>query len=74
VILVLIDSIEEAILKLQERKVAMSDAIVNTDNSTLYSMGTDRLLDIFSARSNQDADVSAQNETNRFDLDSLVER
>lgn len=41
------NSIEEKIMKLQEKKIAMSDAIINTDNSTLFSMGTDRLLDVF---------------------------
>jgi len=41
------DTIEEKIMQLQERKLAMSNAIINTENSCLYSMGTDRLLDIF---------------------------
>ena len=44
-------SIEEKIMRMQKKKVAISEAIVNTENSTLYSMGTDRLLDIFAARS-----------------------
>jgi TATA-binding protein-associated factor len=42
------DSIEEKIMAIQKAKIAMSEAIVNTENSTLYSMGTDRLLDLFS--------------------------
>ena len=37
-------------MDLQQRKKATSDAVVNTDNSTMYSMGTDRLLDIFTCR------------------------
>ena len=40
-------SIEEDIMAMQKVKIAMSNAIVNTDNSTLFSMGTDRLLDLF---------------------------
>lgn len=34
-------------MKLQSIKMEVSKAIVNSDNSTMYSMGTDRLLDIF---------------------------
>eukprot|EP00977_Amphora_coffeiformis_P000976 scaffold212_cov173-Amphora_coffeaeformis.AAC.2 len=41
------DSIDEKIMDVQRKKVAMSRAVVNTENSTLYSLGTDRLLDIF---------------------------
>jgi len=41
-------TIEEKIMKMQQVKLAMSEAIVNSDNSTMYSMGTDRLLDLFS--------------------------
>ncbi len=37
-------------MKLQQRKKATSEAVVNTENSTMYSMGTDRLLDIFTCR------------------------
>lgn len=46
------NTIEEKIMKLQETKMTMSKAIVNPENSTMYSMGTDRLLDIFTFRSN----------------------
>jgi len=46
------NTVEEKIMKLQETKMAMSKAIVNSENSTMYSMGTDRLLDIFTFRSN----------------------
>lgn len=59
-------------MKLHEVKLAMSEAIVNTDNSTLFSMGTDRLLDIFRFRS------ETGNKTNSEDLsktlDALVDR
>ena len=41
------DTIEENIMELQSKKLAMSRAIINTENSTLFSMGTDRLLDLF---------------------------
>ena len=36
-------------LKFQREKLKISNAIVNSENSTMYSMGTDRLLDIFTA-------------------------
>lgn len=49
--LITTDTIEEKILKLQDRKRATAEAVVNTDNSTMYSMGTDKLLDIFTIRS-----------------------
>lgn len=66
--LVLVDSIDQRIMKLQEKKLAMSEAIVNADNSTMFSMGTDRLLDIFTMRSDQEpSNISV------YDLDSLVE-
>jgi TATA-binding protein-associated factor len=50
------DTIEEKILKLQDRKKAIAEAVVNTDNSTMYSMGTDKLLDIFTFRSSSAAE------------------
>jgi TATA-binding protein-associated factor len=49
--LVTSDTIEEKIMALQKSKIQTSNAIVNTDNSSMYSMGTDRLLDIFTLRS-----------------------
>jgi TATA-binding protein-associated factor len=64
------NSIEESIMMLQKKKLAMVDAIVNTDNSTLYSMGTDKLLDLFSAQGEDDDDDS---NAVKFDLDALVE-
>jgi len=58
------DTIEEKIMKLQQRKKATSEAVVNADNSTMFSMGTDRLLDIFTCRGDRSAaamsSVSAQ--------------
>jgi TATA-binding protein-associated factor len=48
--LITADTIEEKILKLQDRKRATAEAVVNTDNSTMYSMGTDKLLDVFTFR------------------------
>lgn len=50
------DTIEEKILKLQDRKKAIAEAVVNTDNSTMYSMGTDKLLDVFTFRSSSAAE------------------
>lgn len=44
-------TVEEKIMKLQDQKMAMSEAIVNTDNSSIFSMGTDRLLDLFTFQS-----------------------
>jgi hypothetical protein len=64
-------------MNLQEKKIAVSNAIVNTDNSTLFSMGTDRLLDIFTCRSsshqNQEETKKEQGNSG-YDLDSLVDR
>ena len=47
------DTIEEKIMRLQSIKMEMSKAIVNSDNSTMYSMGTDRLLDLFTFEDRQ---------------------
>jgi TATA-binding protein-associated factor len=44
------NTIEEKMMGLQQRKKAISDAVVNSENSTMYSMGTDKLLDIFTFR------------------------
>lgn len=67
------DSIDEKILLLQENKVLVSDAIVNTDNSTMYSMGTDRLLDVFTMRDSKPEGEGATIGLN-YDLDGLIER
>ena len=48
-------TIEEKMMKLQRRKKATSEAVVNAENSTLFSMGTDRLLDIFTCRGDSNA-------------------
>ncbi|KAL3905072.1 MAG: hypothetical protein SGILL_009824 [Bacillariaceae sp.] len=64
------NSIEENTMAIHERKLTMSNAIVNTENSSLYSMGTDRLLDIFSTAASSSG-VAADFEDN---LDALVER
>jgi hypothetical protein len=71
--LVTASSIEEKIMKLHEVKLAMSEAIVNSDNSTMFSMGTDRLLDIFRFRSEVGkGDDSSKDLSNT--LDALVDR
>ena len=44
------NTIEERMMELQQRKKAISDAVVNSENSTMYSMGTEKLLDIFTFR------------------------
>ena len=44
-------TIEEQILRLQQMKLKVAEAVVNSENSTMYSMGTDRLLDIFTTSS-----------------------
>lgn len=67
------DSIEETIMQLHEKKLAMSRAIVNTENSTLHSMGTDQLLDIFSFRSEQSGSTPKDDFESQM-LDTLVER
>jgi hypothetical protein len=77
--LVTTDSIEERIMDLQIRKKQMSDAIVNNDNSTMYSMGTDRLLDLFTTHSTSINSIDASessfgNHVQLLDLDALVDR
>jgi hypothetical protein len=75
--LVTMNSIEEKTMLIQERKLAMSKAIVNTDNSSMYSMGTDRLLDIFQFRTESSTSSSkTRRSASEFDntLDSLVDR
>jgi TATA-binding protein-associated factor len=71
------DTIEEQIIAIGEKKLAMSKAIVNSDNSTMFSMGTDRLLDIFTCRSdsqqNEGAKADQRNIDAGYNLDTLVE-
>jgi len=50
-------------MKLQQRKKATSEAVVNADNSTMFSMGTDRLLDIFTCRGDSSMATSSSNST-----------
>jgi superfamily II DNA or RNA helicase len=65
------NSIEEKTMSMHEKKLAMSQAIVNTENSSLYSLGTERLLDIFQFRS----ETSGTSESGFDDnLDALIER
>ena len=64
------DSVEEKILQMQEKKKAMSRAIVNGENSSMYQMGTERLLDIFTTGNDSRADGE---ELDDFDLDALME-
>ena len=74
--LVTMNSIEEKTMLLQEKKLAMSKAIVNTDNSSMYSMGTDRLLDIFQFRGESSTKPSATDASSDLEdtLDALVDR
>ena len=58
------DTIEEKMMKLQHRKRATAEAVVNTDNSTMYSMGTDRLLDIFTFRGESGLEESGDGNDN----------
>jgi TATA-binding protein-associated factor len=73
------NTIEEKIMSIQERKIALSKAIVNTDNSTLFSMGTDRLLDIFTCRTESQNDGGSTNAEHfgdggkGYNLDALVD-
>jgi TATA-binding protein-associated factor len=67
-------SIEEKMLELQSRKVVITDSIVNNDNSTLYSMGTDRLLDVFTMDDNNDDSTSVHRMKLEYDLEGIVEQ
>ncbi|VEU43545.1 unnamed protein product [Pseudo-nitzschia multistriata] len=69
--LVTMNSIEEKTMMLQERKLAMSNAIINTNNSSMYSMGTDCLLDIFQFRS--ESASSAKSSHTDFDIDNTID-
>ena len=57
------DTIEEKMMKLQQRKQATSEAVVNSENSTMFSMGTDRLLDIFTCRGDSTSAAESQQRT-----------
>mmetsp|Transcript_5101 Transcript_5101/g.9272 ORF Transcript_5101/g.9272 Transcript_5101/m.9272 type:complete len:113 (-) Transcript_5101:121-459(-) len=58
-------TIEEKIMKLQQRKKATSEAVVNAENSTMFSMGTDRLLDIFTCRGGSNVAATSSVSTQR---------
>jgi TATA-binding protein-associated factor len=67
------DSIEEKILDLQAKKVEIANAVVNSDNSTMFSMGTDRLLDIFAV--NGSAELSNEySDCMEYDLEGLIDQ
>ena len=66
--LVMQETVEERIMDLQRKKKAMNDAVVNAENSSLYSLGTDRLLDIFKV------DNQTDTKSHEFDLESLLEQ
>lgn len=64
------DSIEETILFAQAKKVQVAEAVVTTENSTMFSMGTDRMLDIFSKSDS----IRASNKMKfDFDLEAFVD-
>lgn len=62
------DSIEDSIQVIQDQKIKMSDAIVNAENSTMFQMGTDKLLDLFSTKTSEEVGV----ELEHIDLDALL--
>ena len=67
------NSIEERIMELQGKKMAVSNAIVNSENSTMYQMGTERLLDIF-AFPEKNVCSAGEHCNCKYDLDALMER
>jgi TATA-binding protein-associated factor len=67
------DSIEEKIMALQDKKIQVTEAIVNNENSTIYSMGTDRLLDVVNV-SRQTAIEDDPELKLEYDLDSIAEQ
>ena len=70
--LVMHETVAERILDLQRKKTAINQAVVNSENSSLYSLGTDRLLDIFKIEKKNDCNTPKGSYT--YDLDSLLER
>jgi TATA-binding protein-associated factor len=69
--LVTTDTIEEKIMAVQQAKVRMSNAIVNSENSSMYSMGTERLLDIFTFQSSDNGTEDSSAKTNVESLEHL---
>jgi TATA-binding protein-associated factor len=64
------DSVEEAILRMQREKLKLAKAVVSTENSSIFSMGTERLLDIFTGRA---AEPLKQADDDNIDLDGMLE-
>jgi TATA-binding protein-associated factor len=64
------DSVEEVILRMQREKLKLAKAVVSTENSSIFSMGTERLLDIFAGRA---AEPKKQGEDDTIDLDGMLE-
>ena len=69
--LVTTGTVEEKVMALQKAKMEMSDAVVNTENSSLFSMGTDRLLDIFTFRSDESSPKTKQALSSADDFDAI---
>jgi TATA-binding protein-associated factor len=67
------DSIEESILTLQDKKIQVTEAIVNNENSTIYSMGTERLLDLFDVKGPDGPELRDSLEF-EYDLEGIVEK
>ncbi|KAG7346297.1 SNF2-related protein [Nitzschia inconspicua] len=67
------NSIEEKTMAIHDKKMVMSNTIISTENSSLYSLGTERLLDIFQFRS-EVAGGSVSVTGFEDNLDALVER
>ena len=72
------DTIEEKIMSMQKAKIQMSDSIVTSDNSSMFAMGTERLLDLFVFSSKDDDDDEGVNSKSgacfsgtHFDSDEL---
>lgn len=49
-------TLEEKIMSLQKFKLNIASTVVNQDNSTLKTMDTDQILDLFSAEANEKSD------------------
>ena len=67
------DSIEENIMTLQDKKIEVTEAIVNNENSTMYSMGTERLLDLFEINGQSPSEFNHSMEFD-YDLEGVVQK
>lgn len=56
-------------LDFQQRKLLVAGTIVNTENSSMFMMGTDRLLDIMTSRPSTESSVDID-----YDLEALVDQ